>query len=396
MVLLLLLLVMCCGLPTTSLCIESGATNICYQDDGVFTLSIPETNIITFVSGIGSSTTNAETVSITATPTALQLTQTFLYNAIRFTVIELVVPSGSSNFDWTTTWVSHSPNVTGFDDSSAALLVNITTDPTDMFWTPYVAFPPLSTQGYLAPFPFHAADFVYGTELDPPQDDDTGNSYQTAYPSMTLFSGDVSAGVTFLSSLDDPIINARVSLDPSTASCLFKYYRVRLNPLQSRSYTRHILIHEPYPRSSLASMQARYPAYAEPNQAVIADLWGSAQYHDYRGNTYNVSRWDALNFKVYWDATFPFGWWGDYLPSVSNYSLCVPVGHANTVVPWSKYPVPTHPNSDYKCDTLSYDTVAGWYNTAKKNGFQALVYANVVGCIYPLAAVDHQRECFAV
>ena len=125
-------------------------------------------------------------------------------------------------------------------------------------------------------------------------------------------------------------------------------------------------------------MHARYPAYVEPEPAVIADLWGSAQYHDYRGNDYNVSRWTALNFKVYWDASFPFGWWGNFLPSEPNYSLCVPVGHANTVVPWSKYPVPTHPNSKYECDALSYEEVAGWYSTAKANGFQALVYANLV------------------
>ena len=194
MVDLLLLLVLGCLLPsTTGKCIESLGDNVCYNN-GAFTLSIPETNTITFASGIGSSTNNAKTSSIEATPTSLQLTQSFVFNGNRFTIIDDVVPS-SSGFEWTTTWTSHSSNVTGFDDSSAALLVNVTSDPVDTLWTPYVAFPPLSIGGYLAPFPWHAADFVYGTELDPHTGSAPGSIYQTSYPSM-LFTAEGGYGTT--------------------------------------------------------------------------------------------------------------------------------------------------------------------------------------------------------
>lgn len=84
-------------------------------------------------------------------------------------------------------------------------------------------------------------------------------------------------------------------------------------------------------------LSKQFPQYFEPSEASAAkELWGAGQYMDYRGNEGLDEYWRQLNLTLNWDATFPWPWWGNYMPAVELGTLaagqdgwldCIPVGH---------------------------------------------------------------------
>lgn len=407
--------------PTTtaaaaaSSCIWSGSSCACIADPATIRIaqdSSGDAALLSLDAGVGPDTENTPTV-----PWQLergQLTRSALAThptAGRLHITQVLQPSVDGAFRWETTFVGEggANSSAGADGVADALAVRLCASSASngehdqpAVWAPYAAFPPLVAGGYLAAIPATLAsaatgglDFVLGTEHTVPMAAETGErsslrqttaprQVQWAAPMMTILpTAARPLAVSMVAALNQTIISARARVvysagqacQPST----FLYYRRRLLAGDPVTITHHLLPHAPLWRPPMAWLRGAFPEYILPHSpAVVAPLWGAAQYHDYRGNSYDFTRWRELGLAFNWDATFPFAWWGAFTSAASNWSLCVPVGHANTPVPWTaQWPQNAHPESSYGCDPLSADKVAGWYQQSLDNmGTATLYYAN--------------------
>ena len=95
-------------------------------------------------------------------------------------------------------------------------------------------------------------------------------------------------------------------------------YRLRMRPSTPGAngsvvvVDRYLVPHAGVWRPAMDWLQTSFPAHFAANSTRVADLWGAAQYHDYRGQDYDFALWKQLGFKFYWCAgerQRRRGWW---------------------------------------------------------------------------------------
>ena len=95
-------------------------------------------------------------------------------------------------------------------------------------------------------------------------------------------------------------------------------YRLRMRPSTPGAngsvvvVDRYLVPHAGVWRPAMDWLQTSFPAHFAANSTRVADLWGAAQYHDYRGQDYDFALWKQLGFKFYWCAgerQRRGGWW---------------------------------------------------------------------------------------
>ena len=283
-------------------------------------------------------------------------------------------------------------------------------------WTGYGAWPPPSDLGYYEPFSLAQLLMASGKKNDSaflrfgctPKgntgldsllcDASDGAGTGTAsfnngppqwplplfsFTNITSTSAEGSSGLTVIAAPNDTLVNSGLEVTRSDHETKFSIlnWNHRLGHLAPTiKLTRFLVAHDACWRPGLAWMAQHYPQYFEPhNNSGSEQLWGSGQYMDYRGNTGMDETWRRLNLTLNWDATFPWPWWGNYMPPQSNWKDCLPVGHGapatQTVEPWNRrYGKNVHLTKDWRCEPMNHSAVARWYSQLKQRVGAGTVY----------------------
>ena len=199
-----------------------------------------------------------------------------------------------------------------------------------------------------------------------------------------LGQGSADAGLSVICAPNDTLVNTALEASAEQLSILNWNHRLGGSSAPLR-FTRYIVAHDACWRPGLAWLAAEFPSYFESHpDSGSENLWGSGQYMDYRGNEEGdiESFWRRLNLTTNWDATFPWPWWGNYMPTEPEWLDCLPVGHnapgTGVVQPWNrKYGKNTHLTKDWQCERMNHSAVRGWYDKLQRRlGAGTLYYGN--------------------
>ena len=190
---------------------------------------------------------------------------------------------------------------------------------------------------------------------------------QWPIPMLTLLGqGRADAGLSIVCAPNDTLVNTALEASAEQLSILNWNHRLGGSSAPLR-FTRYLVAHDACWRPGLAWLATEFPNYFESHpDSGSENLWGSGQYMDYRSNEEGdiESFWRRLNLTTNWDATFPWPWWGNYMPTEPEWLDCLPVGHnapgTGVVQPWNrKYGKNTHLTKDWQCERMNHSAVRG-------------------------------------
>ena len=179
-----------------------------------------------------------------------------------------------------------------------------------------------------------------------------------------------------------------------------------------QQWTYHLHVGDRH-RDGFAWYIARYKEFFDPPNANTFS--GTVQYMDYRGQDPYKGFLKEMGAGVYWDATFPFPFWGLFVggrdapdgtvEEVDEYDLCLSVGHGDDgsgIWHPEKHlspPKGTPLDGPWKdcgigsCERVSYSTVAGWYDDARSQGLTPLSYMNLNDWGYSVDLAFNASSC---
>ncbi len=168
-------------------------------------------------------------------------------------------------------------------------------------------------------------------------------------------------GLSLVLSPEQPLLLAELSNNPD-GTFLFRHKLLRLGGGKRVKLTADIVAHEADWRGGLRWMVGRYPDYFNPPNPKADEMAGCGAYSHNQGE-WDVARLKKMGFRVNWNASFEWPWFGMFLPPAPSWKSAGQDVNGDSVPALVK--------------DESYQSMNDYCRRMREDGFFALNYFNI-------------------
>ncbi|GAP73005.1 hypothetical protein [Candidatus Symbiothrix dinenymphae] len=179
-------------------------------------------------------------------------------------------------------------------------------------------------------------------------------------PMLSFLEPDSDFGITLAQALSDTLLDITLSLT-KTGEATLEYLNHRISKNSPIILRADIVPHEADWRGGLRYVTETYPEYFEPVIPIAHEIAGTASYSNAMDKICaNAEKYHKMSYRINWQASYDFPWFGMYIPPVADDVEWTTFGHSSGG---------TRPYTIKK-----YEEEAAMM---KKHGFYTLNYFNV-------------------
>ncbi|GHT38613.1 hypothetical protein AGMMS49965_02530 [Bacteroidia bacterium] len=148
-------------------------------------------------------------------------------------------------------------------------------------------------------------------------------------PMLSFLQPDSDFGITLAQALTDTLLDITLSLT-KTGEATLEYLNHRISKNSPIILRADIVTHEADWRGGLRYVTETYPEYFEPVIPIAHEIAGTASYSNAMDKICdNAEKYHKMSYRINWQASYDFPWFGMYIPPVADDVEWTTFGHSS-------------------------------------------------------------------